>query len=79
MKKIVSLFLIVLFTAGCACPRYDVRVVAIPLPNSRADWIAVRIDRQTGQAWYSYNEGKAVLLQKPEWHPIAGGVEPSQK
>ena len=61
--------------AGCACPRYDVQVTSVPLGAGRADWVAVRIDRQTGQTWYSYNQGTDVASQRPQWHPILGGVE----
>jgi len=78
MKKIMSILFVGLFAAGCVSPRYDVRVTAVPISQARADWVAVRIDRQTGQTWYSYNQN-IVEIQKPEWHPILEGVQPPQK
>lgn len=72
-----SVLFLALGVVGCACPRYDVRVAAVPVAQARADWVAVRIDRHTGQAWYSYNKN-IVEDQKPEWRLILGGVEPQK-
>jgi hypothetical protein len=81
MKKIVSILFVGVFAAGCASSRYDVRVAPVPVSQARADWVVVRIDRQTGQAWYSYNQNVPYPdgNLKPEWHPILEGVQPPQK
>lgn len=70
MKQIFSILFVGMFAAGCASSRYDISVTAVPIAQMRADWVAVRIDRQTGQTWYSYNLGSDVTPQKPEWHPM---------
>jgi hypothetical protein len=53
MKHIVGILFVGIFAAGCAAPRYDVRVTSAPTESARANWVAVRIDRKTGETWYS--------------------------
>ncbi|MDE3100372.1 MAG: hypothetical protein KGJ88_12950 [Verrucomicrobiota bacterium] len=77
MKRIIStlgILFVALFVAGCASPRYDVRVA----PVGGGGWVAVRIDRQTGQCWYS-SLPVGPNYPKPEWYPLKGGVESQQK
>jgi hypothetical protein len=73
MKVFVPLLLI-LTTVGCTCPRYDVRVASVPSVG-RADWVVVRVDRQTGQVWYSYHKAVDMDSAKPVWQSLDGVTE----
>ncbi len=67
MIRLAIIFLVALGVAGCAAPRYHVTVTAVAPTISRAEWMAVRVDQQTGTSWYLHDDGTG---RKVEWQPI---------
>lgn len=79
MKKVGSILLLALSAAGCVSPRYEVSVTSVPSSAGLADWVVVRVDRQTGRSWYSYQQAVHKNSLKPEWRPISESSEKPQR
>jgi hypothetical protein len=75
MKRIGSILLLAFGVSGCTGPRYQVSVTSVPSSAGLSDWVAIRVDRQTGASWYSYNQAINKTSLKPEWRPISSGTD----
>lgn len=65
--------------SGCATShkdRYDTDVAGLPSSVGAAAWIAVRVDKQTGETWYWRGDTTNNERSKPQWHRIK---EPSDE
>lgn len=62
--------------AGCAAPRYRVVVTSLPSAVSKAGWVAVRVNQETGATWYVVDDG---IDRNLKWQPILEGGETTKK
>lgn len=77
MKKIIGLLFICLSVVGCTSHKYDAHVVALPASAGASGWVAIRVDRQTGECWYW--DAQVPGASKPQWHRISDPSEPAAK
>ena len=69
MIRIAMAILCAAFLAGCTSGRYDVRVAAVA-DDHNPQWVAVKIDRTTGDTWVCGGDVSGRNVDHGAWEPI---------